>query len=142
MNSITLVGRAGTDPESQVSQVGMTIAKFRLAVDRGRKDRDGNKLTDWFTVKAFGKTAETIVDYVTKGKQVGITGAMVNEEYTNREGQKRDYWCVQVEKLVLMGGPEGANRESGDAEAPVATRPASRPAPAPSNPGVDEEIPF
>ena len=108
MNSITIVGRAGADPETQITPTGMTIAKLRLGVDRGRKDKDGNKVSDWFTVKAFGKTAETIQSYVTKGKQVGITGAMVNETWTNNEGQKRDYWCVHVEKLVLMGGGEGA----------------------------------
>lgn len=122
MNSITIVGRAGADPESQVTQNGMTIAKFRLGVDRGRKDKDGNRISDWFTIKAFGKTAETVVDYVTKGKQVGITGAMVNETYTDREGQKKDFWQVHVDKLVLMGGPEGEGKpkpaaaaESGDA---------------------------
>ena len=68
MNSITLTGNAGRDPESQTTQTGKMVAKFSLAV-RGFGDK-----SIWVDIECWNKTAEIVMNYVQKGSKVGITG--------------------------------------------------------------------
>jgi single-strand DNA-binding protein len=115
MNNISLVGRIGQDPETRTTAGGSMIAKFSLAVERGRKDQDGNKSKDWFTVKAFGKTAEVVAEYVRKGTQLAVAGNMVNEKWEAKDGAKRDGWQVLADRVTLLGGRESESTALGDA---------------------------
>jgi single-strand DNA-binding protein len=139
MNSITIVGRVGKDPEVQNTRGGVRVAKFSVAVER-RKGQE--KVTDWFTVKAFGKTAEVVEQYATKGRLVGVTGPMINDAY-ERDGQKRDYWQIEASRVELLGSKEdnqagGGGQGGGNRQA--ATRSGGGRSSAPAD--LDDEIPF
>lgn len=120
MNSINVIGNLGADPESR--QVGeSTVCKFRVAVKRPfAKDA-----TDWFTVKAWGKTGEFVQQYLKKGAKVAITGKMINETYQDKDGNNRDMWVIKADTVDGLdpkpqggGGNSGGGKQGGDDEIP------------------------
>lgn len=82
MNKVILMGR--TTKDADIKSGEMTVARFTLAVDRRTKD----KATDFISCVAFGKTAEFIQKYISKGTKVLVTGSIRTGSYTNKEGQK------------------------------------------------------
>ena len=103
MNSVTLTGRLVRDPQIRyASQSQMAVANFTLAVDRVRS-RDGKEQTaDFPDIVAFGKTAEIIEKYVTKGSLVGITGRLQTRNY-EKDGRKVYITEVVAEHVDLLG---------------------------------------
>lgn len=89
MNKIILCGRLVRDPEVRYSQgaTPMAISKFILAVDRKFK-RDGEPTADFINCVSFGKTAEVIEKYVTKGTKIIVEGRWQTGSYTNKDGNK------------------------------------------------------
>lgn len=89
MNSVILVGRLTRDPEVRyTSDTQRAIANFSIAIDRG-KDRSGSDLSaDFPNVVCFGKQAELVERYVTKGMQVGVQGRLQTRTYENKDGRK------------------------------------------------------
>ena len=99
MNCITLVGRAGRDPEVRYFESGTMVANLTLAVNR-RKDED----PDWFTLEIWGKQAQVAADYVRKGSLIGVVGSMRIEKWTDRNtGEQRSKPVVRVDNLQLLG---------------------------------------
>lgn len=86
MNKCIFMGRLCSDPETRVSQGGMTVTRFRMAVDRPRTSDE--KKADFINVIAFGKQAETIDRYVRKGQRLLVATHVQTDAYTNREGRK------------------------------------------------------
>lgn len=89
MNRVILCGRIVRDPEVRYSQgaTPMAVAKFTLAVDRKFK-KDGEQSADFINCTAFGKTAEVIEKYVTKGTKIIVEGRWQTGSYTNKDGNK------------------------------------------------------
>ena len=91
MNKVVLIGRLARDPEVRYSQndTSMAIARFSLAVDRRRSanNQDGQS-ADFISCVAFGRTAEFIEKYFTKGRRIGVYGHIQTGSYTNNEGAK------------------------------------------------------
>ena len=87
MNSVQLIGRLTKDPEVRYTDGGASIARFSIAVDR-RFKQEGGESADFINCVAFGKTAEFIEKYFTKGKKIAITGRIQTGNYTNKDGQK------------------------------------------------------
>lgn len=114
MNTITLLGRLGKDPVVSSTDGGTVITKFSLAVDRSRKNREGNKVSDWFNCRAFGKTAEVMGQHLKKGSLIVVTGAMQAEPWVDRDNSKKDWWEVAVERFSFAGSPP-ERREEGQA---------------------------
>jgi single-strand DNA-binding protein len=101
INSITLVGRAGRDPEVRYFESGSCVANLSLAVNRIGRDTP----PDWFSLAAWGKQAEVAADYVRKGSLLGITGSLGEERWTDRaSGEERSKLVVRVNRLDLLGG--------------------------------------
>jgi len=120
INSVTLTGRAGRDPEVRYFESGSCVAQFSIAVDRYSKE--GGKEADWFNIKLWGKQAQVAADYVRKGSLVGVTGRLEIEKWTDRaSGEERSKPVVVGDRLELLGGRR-------EAESPA--------------PGNDEEVPF
>ena len=89
MNKVILLGRLTTDPEMKYTGEGdkkLAIAKYTLAVDRGIKDKDGNKLTDFPRCTAFGKLGELAEKYLHKGDRVLVTGRIQTGSYKDKDG--------------------------------------------------------
>ena len=100
LNSVTLVGRAGRDPEVRYFESGSVVANLTLAVNRrGRTDEP-----DWFNLEIWGKQAQVAADYVKKGSLLGITGSYKLDQWTDRStGEARSKPVVRVERLELLG---------------------------------------
>ena len=142
LNSISLVGRAGRDPEVRYFESGSVVANLTLAVNRG-KDRD----PDWFNLEIWGKQAQVAADYVRKGSLLGIIGAFKLDYWTDRStGEQRFKPVVRVDRLELLGSKRDGE-QGAPAPAPAAA-PARRSRPAPAAPmwdgsgGVGDDIPF
>ena len=100
LNVVTLVGRAGRDPEVRYFESGSVVCNFTLAVNRLRKTDE----PDWFNLEVWGKTAEVAANYVKKGSLVGITGALKVEHWQDRAtGADRSKPVIRVERLELLG---------------------------------------
>ena len=142
VNRVILVGNLGADSELRFTGAGAAVAKFCLATSEVFKDKEGQKReeTEWHRVNLWGKQAETIQQYLTKGKQVYVEGRLQTHKWQDKEGKDRYSTEVRADRVVLLGGGGGgarrestehddAGREPGGADAGV------------SMPG-DDEVPF
>ena len=98
MNSISLIGRLGRDPEVRYFEDGRVVANFTLAVNGFKEE------VDWFKIEAWGKTAQVVADYCRKGREVGILGRMASQKWTDRAtGEERTGWVVKAGHVDLIG---------------------------------------
>lgn len=114
MNNVQLVGRLTRDPEARYSDGGSTVARFSLAVDR-RFHKEGQQDADFISCVAFGKTAEFIEKYFSKGMRMGLIGRIQTGSYTNQEGQKiytTDVYTDNVEFVESKGSSENGQGSS------------------------------
>lgn len=107
MNSISIVGRAGRDPELKFFESGANIAELSVAVNTRKKEEPPT----WFNVRIWGKSAQVTGDYVKKGSLVGFSGEMRTEEWVDKEGKKQSKWILNASNVWLLG--------SKDAQAPA-----------------------
>ena len=87
MNKVILMGQLTRDAEVKASSIGMSIARFSLAVDR-RFKKDNEQSCDFISCVAFSKTAEFLEKYGKKGVKFVVEGSIQTGSYTNKEGQK------------------------------------------------------
>lgn len=121
LNKACLLGNVGKDPEIRYTQGGDPVASFSIATSERWTGRDGEKQerTEWHNITVFGKLAEVVQKYVTKGKQLYVEGSIRTEEYKDRDGNARRSTKIKLSgpqaKLVLLGGGSngGSRRESG-----------------------------
>lgn len=104
-NKVQLIGNLGNDPEIINLESGKTLAKFSIATNESYKNASGEKITDtqWHNIIAWGKTAEVVEKYVTKGKEVAIEGKLTSRSYETKEGEKRYVTEVVCNELLLLG---------------------------------------
>ena len=86
MNKVILIGRLTKEPAMNTSS-NTTVCKFNIAVDRAYK-KDGEQSADFISCVAFGKTAEFIGKYFSKGSKIVLEGEWRTGSYTNKDGQK------------------------------------------------------
>ena len=100
INSVTLVGRAGRDPEVKYFESGTVVANLTIAVNRRNRDDE----PDWFNLEIWGKQAQVAADYVKKGSLIGITGSFKLDSWNDRNtGEERNKPVVRVDRLELLG---------------------------------------
>lgn len=104
LNHITIIGRLVRDPEYRCTDAGVGWCNFTLAVDDDFKDKDGTKQTDFIECTAWRKTSEYITKYQVKGSLVAVSGRMKSRKWTDKDGNKRTSWFVQVENAYGVGG--------------------------------------
>ena len=111
MNSVNLIGRLTRDPEVRYTESQLAVARFSLAIDRG-KDRNGeSRGADFPGIVVFGKQAETCERYLAKGRRVAVQGRLQTGSYVNKEGAKvytTDVIADRVEFLYWGDKPIGA----------------------------------
>lgn len=123
VNKVILIGNLGKDPEIRYTQGGEPIANFSLATSENWTDKSGQKQerTEWHRVEVFGKTAQVVRDYCTKGKQVYLEGSIRYDEWTDKDGNKKYMTKIRISgpgsRLVLLGsrGEGGRGGEGGGA---------------------------
>lgn len=106
MNNFCITGRLVADPVLR-GQNERQVAAFRVAVNRSHH-REGQPTADFFQVSAFGKTAEFVQKYFTKGSPIAISGELRIEEYQSRDGERRSQPNLYANTVDFCGSrPEG-----------------------------------
>ena len=104
-NKVQLIGNLGMDPEVLTLENGNKLARFSIATSETYKNQKGEKVEEvqWHNIVAWGKTAEIVENYVTKGKQIAVEGKLIHRSYETKEGDKRYITEVKCNKLLLLG---------------------------------------
>ena len=138
LNKVMLMGNLGNDPEVRSTAGGGKVASFSLATSRTWNDQAGVKQekTEWHKCVAWNqgtqKLADVVENYCKKGKPVYVEGAIEYRQWQDKEGQTRYSTEIRVRELILLGGRDGADGDSGSSYSrPPASRsatPAAKPA--------------
>ena len=100
MNSLTIAGVLGKDAELQYLPNGDAVCKFSIADSMGK-----DKGTIWWNCQLFGKRAESLSQYLTKGQAVTVSGSVTEREWNDKEGNKRKSMDVRIQgDVALQGG--------------------------------------
>ncbi len=104
-NRVQLIGHVGQEPEIKNLEAGKKVASLSIATNEVYYKDNGDKVekTEWHRVTAWGKTAEIIEKYVTKGKEVGIEGKLTNRTYDDKDGVKRYITEIVANEILLLG---------------------------------------
>lgn len=109
INTVTIVGNLGQDPEIRFTPNAVPIANFTVAVNEVYKGKDGQKVkkTHWFRVTAFQRLAEIVGEYCTKGSKVGIRGQLQQRTWQDSEGGNHSLVEIRARELELLSGKNG-----------------------------------
>ena len=108
MNSVSLIGRLTKDPELKVATNGKKFTRFTLAV-ANQKNKDGSENTAWINVVAFNRQAETLCNYMTKGRQLGVTGYITTGSYKDKDGKTIYTTEVIANNVEFIGSKNDAD---------------------------------
>lgn len=100
LNSITLIGRLGRDPE-EVHAGQSSFSRLSVATDDGYRDQSGQKVerTTWHSVACSGKTSDFVLRYLRKGDQVLVQGRVLSRKYQTKDGRDAVSWYVQAQRV-------------------------------------------
>lgn len=101
LNHIVLQGRLGSDPELKVTPNGVEVCTVNIAVDRDRKDANGERQSDWVTITAWRGTAKFLANNFSKGRMILIEGRLQMRNYTDRDGNERTAAEVVAENVYF-----------------------------------------
>ena len=121
MNKVILIGRLTKDPELRYAAgSGTAVCRFTVAINRQFKKDE----TDFINCVAFGKTGETIAQYITKGRQIAVTGSIRTGSYDAQDGTKRYTTDVVVESFEFIGSNANSSEgQTGGQEIPASDMP-------------------
>lgn len=102
MNSISIIGRLVKSIEVKETEKG-PVANFSVAVN-------GVKETTFFKCSAFGNQVNVLHDFVKKGQYVGLSGSMICRRWTTTDGEKRESWELNVNRVSLCGGNDSEEK--------------------------------
>ena len=141
-NKVILMGNLTRDPQLRYLPSNTAVCDFGLAVNRRYKGADGEMKdeTCFVDVDTFGRTAETINQYMNKGRAILIEGRLRFRQWTTEDGQKRSKLSVVAENFQFVGGRGEGGGSPGRAAAAAA--PPADSGPGPDAPGPDDDIPF
>ncbi len=142
VNRVILVGNLGRDAELRYTGGGTAVANFSLATTEVFKDKEGQRReeTEWHRVSLMGKQAESVAEYLRKGKQIYVEGRLRTRQWDDKEGNKRTTTEVIANRVVLLGSAGGGGGQRREAEREETHEPAAEPGGV-SMPG-DDEVPF
>ena len=107
-NKVQLIGNVGQEPTITTLESGKKVVRLSLATNENYKNSKGEKQTDtnWHTVIAWGKTADIIEKYVSKGKEIAVEGKLSSRSYEDKDGVKRYVTEVVVSEILLLGNKD------------------------------------
>lgn len=138
MIRVTLIGNLGKDPEIKHTGGGTAVCNLRVACTEKDKNKEGKweDHTEWVGVVVFGKLAENVSQYCSKGKQIYVGGRQRTREWTDKDGQKRTSVEVIANTVLFLGGGERTEDAAPRSEKP---KPAGADDPPPL---YDDDIPL
>lgn len=104
-NKVQLIGNLGNAPEVKTTDSGKKLARFSVATNESYRNAKGEKVTEttWHNLVAWGKVADIAEKYLTKGKEIAIEGKLVNNTYTDKDGNKKYSTEVLVNEILMLG---------------------------------------
>ena len=147
VNKVILVGNLGRDAEIRYTSGGTAVATLSLATTDVWNDKGGQRQekTEWHRVVLWGKTAETLQEYLLKGRQIYVEGRLQTRQWDDRDGNKRYTTETRADRVVLLGGRGGAAGGAGGGGGDGASRGDDPGHPAgPGEPSelTEDDIPF
>jgi single-strand DNA-binding protein len=155
VNKVILVGNLGRDAELRYTPGGAAVATLNMATTEVWNDKAGQRQekTEWHRVVLWGKSAESLSEYLVKGKQIYVEGRLQTRQWDDKDGNKRYTTEIRGDRIVLLsGGGGGAAVGAGRAQARGATASAGQagggggdhlePMGEPINELTDDDIPF
>lgn len=114
-NKLTAIGNVGTDPEMRYTPSGNAVTSFNLATNRTYNTRDGERHveTEWFTVTAWSRLAETCNQFVVKGMRVYVEGRLKSSSWVANDGQTRFRNEIVAQEVKFLSRPQGGGYGSG-----------------------------
>lgn len=116
INNVTLVGRLTYDPDLRYTVNGTAVASFSLAVNRKRKNQDGERGVDFIPCVAWSKAAETIAEYAKKGKELAVEGELRQNSWENEDGERRSRIEVHITSFQFLRDPNGSKADDEEEE--------------------------
>ena len=109
VNKVILVGNLGRDAELRYTPGGAPVSSFSLATTEVWNDKGGQRQekTEWHRISIWGKTAESLNEYLTKGKQIYVEGRLQTRKWTDKDGQEKYTTEIRGDRVVLLGGGGG-----------------------------------
>jgi single-strand DNA-binding protein len=139
INKVIILGNLGNDPETRYTASGTAITSLSIATSESWTDKQSGEKqerTEWHRVKVFGKLAEICGEYLKKGRQVYIEGALRTDKYTDKAGVEKYSTDIIASEMQMLGG-QGEGK-------PESSAPRQRQAAPASDPSAfnDDDIPF
>jgi single-strand DNA-binding protein len=105
-NKVQLIGNLGGDPDIRALESGRKMARFSLATHEMYRDSNGERVNEtlWHNLVAWGRVAEVVEKYLSKGCEVAVEGKLVSRSYTDKEGNKRYITEVHANELLVLSG--------------------------------------
>ncbi len=137
LNKIMLIGNVGTDPEMRFTANGNPVTSFRVATSRTYTTSEGERRqeTEWFTIVAWKKQAESCNQFLNKGQRVYVEGSLRTRSWEGRDGQKRVTAEVIANRVLFL------DRQT-VAPLPGEEAPVEAPTEAPEEEVEPEDLPF
>jgi single-strand DNA-binding protein len=109
VNKVILVGNLGRDAELRYTPGGAAVATINMATTEVWNDKGGQRQekTEWHRVVLWGKTAESLNEYLTKGKQIYVEGRLQTRKWQDKDGQDKYTTEIRGDRVVLLGGGGG-----------------------------------
>ena len=139
VNKVILVGNLGRDAEVRSTPRGDTVATLNLATTEQWNDRDGQRQekTEWHRVVLWGKQADSLKQYLVKGKQIYVEGRLQTRQWDDKDGNKRYTTEIKADRITLLGGGGGGARTGADRGGYSGGEPMAEPVDMP-----EDDIPF
>ncbi len=151
LNRVTLAGNLTRDPQVRFLANEQAVANFGLAINRRFKGSDGQLKEEvtFVDVEAWGRTAELVGQYLTKGRAAYVEGRLKLDNWEDKDGQKRSKLKVVADSVQFLDSKPSGDRTgpsagdaAGDEAASSGSRPSAAASPAPAPAGGDDEPPF
>lgn len=125
-NRAILIGRLVADPEMRTTPNGITVTRFRIAVDRPYTAKGAEKKADFITCVAWRQQGEFVSRYFSKGKAIGVEGSIQTDNYTDKEGNKRFSVEVVADRTFFVESKTASGGGNGGMAAPTYGTPDSQ----------------
>ena len=102
LNKVIIIGRIGKDPEIRHTQSGQAVATLSVATDESYKDQSGQKVekTEWHKIVVWGKQADFVANYLTKGRMVYVEGKLETRKWQDQSGQDR--YSTEIKAVTVQ----------------------------------------
>lgn len=115
INKAIIIGNLGADPELRQTQSGTAVCQLSVATNEQWKDQSGTpqERTEWHRVVVFGRQAENVAKYLSKGRSVYVEGRIQTRGWTGDDGQKRYTTEIVAQTVQFLSGGGGSSGGGG-----------------------------